>query len=211
MDSVYNDFDSVYQEFNPLVDNILRNNLGHGLLSSDMDDVHQEVWSAIWQKAVAEGEYPVNQIAAITRNVLRDFIRKDIRANSITPQGYQDRVSFYGTQGDDEEGGTSAAYDVPGDDDFERREKEQDFQRFLDRYPEGTKEHTYIEYYLDKAYREGGKRYTDSELAQMLGWSGTSSGAWKAFKSKMQKEIADYFGYEPEEKEYAPRGRTKKD
>jgi len=220
MSNVNDKFAEVYTEWDPLVWNILRSKVGNGLLPSDMDDVHQEIWQAIWEKALKDGEYPVYEIASITRHKITDFQRKDSRLNKANPWGIDTRVAYYGTNDDStERSHVTGVYAVPeeedqfylNDEEERYQEAEQRYQDFINKYPEGSKERRYIDYYLDayERQRKGEKvKATDGKLAQELGWSGTSSAPWKRFKAKMQKEIADYLGYTPEEKEFAPRGRT---
>jgi len=78
----------------------------------------------------------------------------------------------------------------------------------LRRYEENTRERIYIEFMLDLAglYEYGGKYGFDydtrgagrksspeSQLASYLGFPSSSSSAYRTFRDKMRKEVAEYF------------------
>lgn len=213
MSNINDKFAEVYAEWDPLVWNILRNKVDDGLLSSDMDDVHQEVWQAIWEKALEDGKYPIPQIASITRNKIADFQKQDIKKNTTGPNGMkQQKIPL---NPNEETDGLTDDYLDP-EDYFEKVVVNQRFQALMDKYPEGSKEKIFLDFYWDKAHAKDSKgkwidpnkRYRDADLISQLGFAGTSDARWKKFRDRMRKEVADYFEYTPKEKGIGkPRGR----
>lgn len=77
--------------------------------------------------------------------------------------------------------------------------------QFLSKYPEGSKERMFVEFYMSKAGLSnkytfdmnknksslGG--YTGTNLAKILGFKGVDDGQYRALKKKMMKDIEKFF------------------
>lgn len=70
----------------------------------------------------------------------------------------------------------------------------------LNRFPKNTREYTFLHFWATKAgiieneFDETCVKFNESELARVLGYTGTGNSSFKKFRSEMRTFIAEYFG-----------------
>lgn len=159
----------------------------HGLKTASADDMVQDCWMKLMEYNAENGKMPDFALAKkMCHGAIVDYVRYEMRRN------------HYSTDVDEE--GDRAVWSADSYD----LETDVELDALLDMFPEGSKERTYIEFYLEKAgarmtgatppSSRNDDGYTDSNLAKMLGFKGTADRQWKTFRNRMREIIADYYG-----------------
>jgi hypothetical protein len=192
------------------------NNYGnYALYKRDYDDVYQELWVKVLEKAKNlegtnndlrdEENQPI--VTDICKKAIIDMKRYDeIRNSEMT-------LNMSGSSQDEEDGNIDQALgnlgyrphkaDMPS---------EAAFHSLMKQFPEGSKERIYLDFYgnMSGTKINYGSRppvtnkeegFTRDALAQQLGYAGVSSNGFKSFEAKMDEYIADYFDIDPYEYE----------
>lgn len=154
----------------------------------DVEDAIQELWMKVLEYRKKYGKMPDYALTKkMCHDDLVDMTRKGLHRNSLSY--------------DYDEDGDRSEYTV---DHSRSIESEAEINELANMFPKGSKERTFIDFYLAKAgakdtgvtpeitRTEDG--YTDSNLAKMLGFKGTGDRGYKRFKSYMIDLIKDYYG-----------------
>lgn len=180
------------QQMNDVITGIAKRS-AYKFLTKNAEELAQELWLHILEKESERGyELDLDLVAKMCYDKIVDIQRFDARRNAISFD------SLFETQDEDEEGKvTPDAFVQP--DNLNKILVDDLFKIF----PEGSKERIFLEYWgtasgvRDFGIRGKGKYgdgYTESDLAHMLGYSGTSSGGYKSFRKKMRVFVIEYFG-----------------
>lgn len=165
------------------------------LYNVSQEDLVNDLWVSVLEaldkkKDVDPESLNFSYFVEICKNSIVDIIRKNVRKSA-----YQDMfVSVDGTEEDSE--------DRSGLGRNENQYKLIELLDFVDKFPKGSKEREYLEWYLTKLnIKDYGTEITDKpvntsegELAKHLGFPSASSSSYRTFRSSMRKALADYFG-----------------
>lgn len=168
--------------------------LGRDDLKVHVEDLIQEIWIKLLEVIKESNKLPtVSYIRQLCHGTLVDWTRKGTR-------------DYHLSYDYDPEGNRSEWEEDPFSKNFV---KDAEVKDLLNMFPKGSKERTYIEFYLSKAgvdiegaktidvedkFRSNYGGYTDSALAKLLGFKGTADRGWKRFRDQMKGIISDYYG-----------------
>ena len=182
------------QQMNDVITGIAKRS-AYKFLTKSAEELAQELWLHILEKEEEKGELDLDLVARICYDKIVDIQRFDARRNSVS----LDQL-IEGTEDEDAQAEFhNASFTQP--DNLQKISINDLFRVF----PEGSKERLFLEYwatasgYKDFGIRGKGKYgdgYTESDLAKMLGYSGTSSGGYKSFRKKMRVIVIEYLGEE---------------
>lgn len=185
-----------YDAYDKIIKNTVYNYLrARGLNTSIAEDTCQDCWMQILEYEKSHGKFPDYALAkTIAQRRTVDSLRREYGKNA--------HFSLDRTSDDSSDEGaedhSSWLRDYSNRDNFDA-----ELNALKDMFPEGTKERTFLDFYIaksgvgdgvipDKTRSEDG--YTDSNLAKMLGFKGTADRGWKKFRDRMKELIADYYG-----------------
>lgn len=188
------------QQMNDVITGIAKRS-AYKFLTKSAEELAQELWLHILEKEAERGEeMDLDLVAKICYDKIVDIQRFDARRNAISfdelfevPEHSSCTTEDYYNDCCELHNGT---FTQP--DNLKKIMVDELFKVF----PEGSKERLFLEYWgtasgvKDFGIRGKGKYgdgYTESDLAHMLGYSGTSSGGYKSFRKKMRIFVLGYF------------------
>lgn len=191
-------------QMNDIISGIAKRS-AYKFLTKSAEEISQELWLHILEKEAERGEeLDLDLIAKMCYDKIVDIQRFDARRNSVSfDQLFERFAAEYEHDHRSNEGSEdlrelrNGTFVQP--DNLKKIMVDDLFKIF----PEGSKERLFLEYWgtasgvKDFGIRGQGKYgdgYTESDLAHMLGYSGTSSGGYKSFRKKMRVFVIEYFG-----------------
>lgn len=189
---------------NDIITGIARRS-AYKFLTKDAEELAQELWEHVLTREYELGhELDLNLIAKMCYDKIVDIQRFDARRNAVSfDQLFERFHTDYQHDHRDNEYNEDARDLRPGT--FTQPDSIQRImiEDMINMFPKGSKERLFLEYwstasgYKDFGIRGDGKYedgYTESDLAHKLGYSGTSSGGYKAFRKKMRVYVIDFLG-----------------
>lgn len=163
--------------------------VAYKFLTKTAEEIESDLWVTVLEEELKHGKELDNSlIATICYRQIIDMQRHDMKRNASsfeeileTEEGEESSSS----QSDEMHSGSRFDSDVMVKDLFKI-------------FPAGSKERIFLEFWGESsgALRSNhikSEKFTESELAKLLGYAGTASGGYKKFRDKMRTYVASYF------------------